>query len=165
MSSYPPLRLAVLTGLLEIKENLPMLDEEGSPYDEETTNILKKLLAPTVVEKIIEKEVAVEAKTGRGRPSKDVKLTEEDQRRVTQNINELMLALDDMGTGEGLVTSERIQITKTKAGLVDQLLKMRERNTSAQKVEEFMEVVIKLLEDFISEGDREIFLRRMEPYR
>jgi hypothetical protein len=165
MTSYPPLRLAVLTGLLDIKDNLAILDDAQSPYDAETTAILKKLLAPVVVEKVVEKEVHVEAKVGRGRPSKDIKLSEEDQKKITQEINDLMRALNDMGTGEGLETRDRIQITKTKANLLDQLLKMRERNTTAQKMEEFMENVIKILEEFVSDADREQFLRRLEPYR
>jgi hypothetical protein len=165
MTSYPPLRLAVLTGLLDIKANLGLLDAADNPYDPETTEVLKKLLAPTVVEKIVEKEVHVEAKAGRGRPTKDIKLSEEDQKTITDEIKNLITELKDMGTGEALQTSERIQITKTKANLLDQLLKMRERNTSAQKTEEFMETVIKILEDFVSEADREQFLRRLEPYR
>jgi predicted ArsR family transcriptional regulator len=165
MSSFPPLRLAVLTGLLAIKDNLAMLDQPDSPYDEETTSVLKKLLSPTVVEKIVEKEVPVETKAGRGRPSKDIRLSEEDQQTLTKELRELVDALNTMGTGEGLETKERIAITKTKASVLDQILKMRERNTSAQKVEEFMETVIKMLEDFVSEADREQFLKRMEPYR
>lgn len=165
MTSYPPLRLAVLTGLLSIKENLGMLDDADSPYDAETTEVLKKLLAPSVVEKIVEKEVPVEPKAGRGRPSKDVRLSEEDQQTLTKEIHDLVKALNTMGTGEGLETRERIQITKTKASLLDQLLKMRERNTTASRVEEFMEVTIKILEDFATEENREQFLKRLEPYR
>lgn len=165
MTSYPPLRLAVLTGLLSIKENLELLDAEDSPYDAETTEVLRKLLAPSIKEVIVEKEVPVEGKVGRGRPSKDVKLSAEDQAALTKEIHDLVGALNSMGTGEGLETRERIQITKTKAGLLDQLLKMRERNTTAARVEEFMEVTIKILEDFATEENREVFLKRLEPYR
>lgn len=165
MSSFPPLRMAVLSGLLAIKDDLPMLDDPQSPYDSETTDILKRLLAPTTVEVVVEKEVPVEMKAGRGRPSKEVRLSQEDQEKLHSEIRELIDALNTMGTGEGLQTNERIQITKTKANLVDQLLKMRERNVTAQKMEEFMEVTISILNDFVSEADRETFLRRLEPYR
>jgi predicted ArsR family transcriptional regulator len=164
-NSYPPLRLAVLTGLLDLKQNLGVLDADENPYDKETTAVLKRLLEPEVREKIVEKEVHVEAKAGRGRPSKDIRLSESDQKLITDEINNLIAELKDMGNGETLQTGERIQITKTKANLVDQLLKMRERNSTAQKVEEFMEVVIKILEDYVQEADREQFLRRLEPYR
>lgn len=165
MNSYPPLRLAVLTGLLTIKENLGILDSSESPYDKETTDVLKKLLAPEVKEVVTIKEVQVEAKTGRGRPSKDVRLSEEDQEKLTNEIRELITALNDMGSGEGLPTNERIQITKTKANLVDQLLKMRERNTTAQRMEAFMETTIEILDSVVDEAGREIFLKKLEPYR
>lgn len=165
MKTYPPLRLAVLTGLVGIKDDLESLDAPDCPYDGETVALLKKLLAPTVKEVTVEKEVFVEAKQGRGRPSKDIKLSEEDQQKLTQEIRSLMEALNTMGTGEGLETRERIQITKTKASLLDQLLKMRERNTTAQRLEEFIEITIGIVDDLVPEKDREIFLRRLEPYR
>jgi hypothetical protein len=165
MIVYPQLRLAVLTGLNTLKDNLAMLDAPECPYDKEVVDLLKKLLAPEIKEVVVEKEVQVEAKVGRGRPSKDIKLSEEDQQKLTTEIRDLMTALNEMGTGEGLETRDRLAITKTKANLVDQLLKMRERNTTAQRMEEFMEVVIGIVADVGSEKDREIFLRKLEPYR
>ncbi len=165
MKVFPPLRLAVLTGLAQLKEDLPSLDSPDCPYDPETIALLKKLLAPEVKEVTVEKEVFVDAKRGRGRPSKDIRLSEEDQEKLTTEIRELITALNEMGSGEGLPTNERIQITKTKSNLVDQLLKMRERNVTAQKVEEFIEVVIGIVDELVPEADREIFLRRLEPYR
>ena len=165
MKTFPPLRLAVLTGLASLKEDLDSLDSLECPYDPETVVLLKKLMAPTIKTVTIEKEVQVEGKVGRGRPSKDIRLSENDQQKLTDNIRELMEALEEMGTGEGLETRERIAITKTKASLLDQLLKMRERNTTAAKMEEFVEVTIGIVDDLVSDADKEIFLRRLEPYR
>lgn len=166
MSSYPPLRAAVLTGLLTIKENLDILDSAESPYDKETTDILKRLLAPEIKEVVTIKEVQVEAKSGRGRPSKDVRLSEEDQEKLTKEIRSLIDDLNNMGTGDTtLPTGERIQITKAKTNLVDQLLKMRERNVTAQKMEAFQETVIEILDAVVDEEGRELFLKKMEPYR
>lgn len=162
-TSYPPLRLAVLTGLKGIKEDLGILDAPDCPYDKETVATLKELLAPTIETVTVEKEVQVGP--GRGRPSKDPKLSDEDQEKLTKSITELIDALDNMGTGEGLMTNERIQITKTKANLLDQLLKMRERNVAAARTEQFMETVITILDELVNEADREIFLRKLEPYR
>lgn len=162
-TNYPPLRLAVLTGLKGIKDDLSILDSPECPYDKETVETLKELLAPKIETVTIEKEVSVA--NGRGRPSKDPKLSTEDQEKLTKSITDLLDALDNMGTGEGLMTNERIQITKTKAGLLDQLLKIRERNVSAARMESFMETVINILDELVSEADREIFLRKLEPYR
>lgn len=165
MANYPPLRMAVLNGLLEIKSDLASLDAEDCPYDPETVKVLKDILAPQVVEKVVEKEVVVQAGRGRGRPSKDVELSSEDKQLIGDTIRGLIEALDAMGTGEGLETNERIQITKTKTALVRDLLQLREKNVTAQKMEEFKETVIGILNDLVKEEDRELFLRRLEPYR
>lgn len=160
MSNFPPLRLAVLTALVDIKDNLDKLDE--SPYDDDIKETLRKLLAPTVVESVVTKEVPV---TGvRGRPSKDIQLSSEDQAKLLKDIKDTLTSLDGM-LQVNMPTNEKIQVAKTKTQLLDQLLKMVERHTTAQKVEAFKEEVIKVLEDLVEEKDREIFLRRMEPFR
>lgn len=167
MNSYPPLRLAVLSGLQSIKEHLEgdpdYLEDENCPYDPETKAILKELLATRIVEKIIEKEV--ESKRGRGRPSKDVALSDEDQATVKEAIKELIDGLNEMGTGEGLATNERIQITKTKTALVEQLLKMQERAFNVKRMSEFMETVIAILDGLIDEKGREQMMKMLEPFR
>jgi len=126
---------------------------------------LKELLAPKTIEVVIEKEVQVQTKAGRGRPTKDVQLSTEDKELLTKEIRDIITALNDMGTGEGLTTGERIQLTKTKTNLVDQLLKMRERNTTATRMEEFMEIVIQILDGLVSPSDRDTFLKKIEAYR
>lgn len=165
MKTFPPLRMAVLTALSAIKDDLPALDSPDCPYDGETIGLLKKLLAPEVKIETVEKEIFVEGKAGRGRPSKDIRLSEEDQETLTKEIRKLIDDLNAMGSGEGLATNERVQITKTKTNLVDQLLKMRERNVTAQKMEEFINTVIGIVEDLVPEEGRETFLKRLEPYR
>jgi hypothetical protein len=165
MSNFPPLRLAVLSGLQTLKDHLETLDDPQCPYDNETKGALIDLLAPRVIEKIVEKEIQVEAKAGRGRPTKDVRLSDEDQQTVLTEIKATLEALNAMGTGEGLPTNERIQIAKTKTSLLDQLLKMMERHTTVAKMEGFMETVIGVLDDFVTEEGRETFMKRMEPFR
>lgn len=165
-TSFPPLRMAVLTGLVSLKENLAVLDDPECPYDNETIELLKKLLAPQTIEKIVEKEVPVENKAGRGRPSKEIKLDEDAQKEVLTSIQKTLKDLEEMDVGDkGLETSARIQIAKTKTNLLDQLLKMIERHTNATQVEKFKEVVIGILDDLVGEEEREIFLTRIEPYR
>jgi hypothetical protein len=166
MSNFPPLRLAVLTALAGLKDNLEIVDSPDCPYDPETKELLRKLLAPKVVEKMVEKEIMVEAKNARGRPSKDVKLSEDDQQMVIDQIKSTLADLEAMGTGEkGLPTNERIQIAKTKANLTSELLKQMERHTTVQRIEEFKETVIGILDDFMSEADRENIMKRLEPLR
>lgn len=156
--------MAVLTGLIGLKNQLETLNDPTCPYDEETKQALLDLLAPKVIEKIVTKEAPVAAGT-RGRPTKDIKLDEEDQKMVLDEVKSTIEALNAMGSGEGLPTNERIQIAKTKSGLLDQLLKMMERHTTVQRMEGFKEEVIKILDDLVTEADRETFMKRLEPFR
>jgi hypothetical protein len=159
--------MAVLTGLIGLKNQLETLNEPACPYDEETKQALLDLLAPKVVEKVVEKEVVVEAKAGRGRPSKDIRLSDEDQQLVLDEIKSTLKSLNELGTGENesLDTKERIAIAKTKGDQLERLLKMLERFTGAERVQKFMDDVIRILDDLVPEKDREIFQKRLEPYR
>ena len=166
MANFPPLRAAVLTALVGLKDHLDSLDDASCPYDPETKAMLRDILAPKIVEKVVEKEVQVEAKRGQGRPSKDIHLSEEDQELVLAEIKTTMTDLRNMGTGDQqLDTATRIQIAKTKTGLLDTLLKMMERHTTVQKMESFKEQVIAILDDLVDEKGRETFLKRVEPLR
>lgn len=171
--NFPPLRIGLLQGLISLKQSVDsdatILDQ--SPYDNETKGILAKLFAPKIVEKKVEVEVVREVKAGRGRPTKDVSLSAEDQEKVKDEIGKLMNQLNNLGTGEGdggeggLETNERIQIIKTKASLLQQLLQMQERVFNIKRMSNFQETVITILDDLVSEDDREVFLKRIEPYR
>lgn len=171
--NFPPLRIGLLQALINLKERIDADENalEGAPYDPETVSILRQLFAPKVVEKKVEVEVVREAKAGRGRPTKDVALSAEDQEKLKDEITDLMKQLNDLGTGGGedgevkLPTGERIQIVKVKAQLIDQLLKMQERVFNIKRMSQFQEVVIGILQDLVSEDDRELFLKRIEPYR
>jgi predicted ArsR family transcriptional regulator len=166
MSNFPPLRSAVLSGLLDIKRNgLDQLNDPSCPYDGPTKEALLELLAPKIVEKIVEKEVQVEAKAGRGRPSKDIRLSDEDQEMVLTEIKNTLTNLNKIGDGTGLQVNEKIQIAKTKGDQLERLLKMLERHTTVQKMEEFKEDVIKILDELVTEDDREQFMKRLEKYR
>ncbi len=166
-NSYPPLRMAVLNGLMSLKENIESDPEylKAGPYDAETIAALETLLAPKIIEKVIDKIVHVAAKAGRGRPTKDVELGEDDQIQIQQEIKKLLDSLDKMEVTENMEVSQKIAITKNKRELLESILKMRERETTVRKTEEFKEVVIGILQDFISEKDRETFMHRLEPYR
>jgi hypothetical protein len=76
-----------------------------------------------------------------------------------------MAELDEMSKKEGLETSERIQIAKTRTSLLDQLLKMQERHYSVTKQQEFIETTIGILTDLVGEREREVMLSRLEQYR
>lgn len=167
MSKYPTLRLAALNQLAEVKNQMAadanFLDKEECPYDPETKELLTKLLKAETVEVAVEKIVR-ESGPGRGRPSKDIKLSEEDQQAILDGIKKTMAELDDMSKND-LETNERIQIAKTRTQLMDQLLKMQERHYSITRTQEFIETIVGIATDLIGEADREVLMSRLEKYR
>jgi hypothetical protein len=169
MSTYPTLRLGVLQALIELKgyteQHPDALRAKECPYDQETIQALELIFKTRVVEKIVEKVVEKEVR-GRGRPTGDTKLSMADQEDVESSATELLAQLQALGEGEkGLDTSTKIQIIKTKATLIEQLLKLRERWFNVKRVAQFQIVVIGILDDLLAEGDRQEFLKRVEPYR
>lgn len=165
--AFPPLRTGVLTALVDLKERIEENPDmmADSPYDAETRRVLLDLFKPKEVIREVIKEVARPA--GRGRPSKDVALSEEDMEKVRENIANLLTQLHNMGTGEGekLETNERIQIIKTKANLNEQLLKMQERVFNIKRMSDFQTIVLGIVEDLVPDDDKHIFLERIGAYR
>lgn len=169
MSTYPTLRLGVLQALIELKgyteQHPEALQAKECPYDKETVDALELIFKTRVVEKVVERVVEKEVRS-RGRPTGDTKLSDEDQQDVESSANELLGQLKALGEGEkGLDTSTKIQIIKTKAALIEQLLKLRERWFNVKRVAQFQTVVIGVLDDLLGEADRQEFLKRIEPYK
>lgn len=166
MSHYPPLRLAALNQLVDLKSQMTVdhdfLNKEDCPYDNETKDLLKDLLGKTEVEVVVEK--MIEGPGQRGRPSKDIKLDETDQKRVLDGIKTTLAELDTMAA-TAVETSEKIQVAKTRTALLDQLLKMQERHLSIRKMGEFIDTIVGILDDLVEEKDREQMLKRLEPFR
>lgn len=166
--NYPPLRAALLQSLTNLKQ---LYDEnpdflEASPYDNEAKRVLQNLFAPKIVETIKEVEVVREAKAGRGRPSGDVALSPEDQDTVITDIKDLIQQLNQLDAGDkALDTGERVKIINTKANLIDRLLKMQERVFNVKRMSSFQDTMIALMDDLISEKDRDVYLNRLKPYR
>jgi aminoglycoside phosphotransferase len=162
MNTFPPLRVAVLSALRELKEDLSHLDRNSCPYDEETKKLIKALLEPKVVEKIVEKQITGPGAVGR--PSKDIKLSEEDQQKVLDEILTNLKDLRDLKLDE-MDTNAKIQVIKSRSTLTEQMLKMQERHTSVVKTEQFKETVIRILDEIVDEKGREQFMKRLEEFR
>lgn len=166
MTTFPTLRLGVLQSLIELQAQFhhdpKLFDQKECPYDRETTDVLRRIFAVKTVERVVEKEVIREV----GRTPAPVRLNSAQQEEVEQTALDLLNELKKLGNGEtGLDTSTKIQIIKTKATLVEQLLKMRERFMNVKRVATFQTVVIAILDDLLDEDRRQEFLKRVEPYR
>lgn len=168
--TFPILRFAALQNIAQLKAEYdrdPELFRSGTcPYDEETIAVLVKLFAPTIVTETIEKKVIVNENGGKRGPKEGAGLTGEDLDEVNAELVDMLKQLRQMGEGEAkLDTGERLQIIKTKASLIEQLIKARERVLNVKHLANFQAVVISILDDLVDEDAREVFLKRLEPYR
>lgn len=167
MTTYPTLRIGVLQSLIELKAQLAhdnqLLELEVCPYDRETVTALKTIFTERVVERVVEKEVV---RVISPEERADTKMSLSDQEEVAESARELLSQLKVLGEGEtGLDTQTKIQIIKTKATLMEQLVKLRERWMNVKRQSQFHAVVIGILDDLLAENDRAEFLRRLEPFR
>lgn len=174
MTHYPTLRLGVLQGLAELKLHCDAVDgylrKPDCPYDNDTIELLEKLFAAKEVEVI--KEVAVEKpERGKvGRPSKKGEVTDDDALELENEAKTLLTELRQLGqTQDGemkqLDTATRLQIIKTQTQLMEKLVSIRERFSSVRKVASFQATVVSILDDLVSEENRDVFLKRLEEYR
>lgn len=166
MTTFPTLRLGVLQSMIELQaqfhHNPQLFDEKECPYDRETVDVLRRIFAVKTIEKEVVREVIKEV----GRTPVAEKLNSAQQEEVEQTALDLLQELKKLGNGEkGLDTSTKIQIIKTKATLIEQLLKMRERFMNVKRVANFQTVVIAILDDLLDEDRRQEFLKRVEPFR
>ncbi len=167
MQTFPTLRLAVVQGMLDMKRQLDadpsLLRTPECPYDAETIEMLEQIFASRIVE--VEKIVEVQVESEAAKAERRERLTGEEQDLVDKTVGDMLKELNKLGEGElGLDTQTRVQIIKAKATLIDQMLKMHERVMNVKRVANFQTVVISILDDLISAADRDVFLKRLEPY-
>jgi hypothetical protein len=171
--SYPTLRLGVLQGLATLKvacdAEQGYLRRPDCPYDNDTIELLEKLFKPVEVEVIVEKIVEKPSRGKVGRPSKKNELSEDDANELEIEAKEMLTELRNMAkTEEGdlkqLDTGTRLSILKTRTQLLEKLVSIRERFTSARKVIEFRSTVMGILEDLVPEEKRDEFLKRLEEH-
>lgn len=169
MFNFPPLRMGVLASLMPLREALEadpaILDSPECPYDNETKDLLRKLVTPRVVEKIVERTVEVAKKAGAGPGNRKAKLSADHVDEVEQDAKDLLIELKNLGNGEAhLDTQAKVQIIKTKAALMERLTVMLERVVNVKKTASFVTTVIDIVQDLVEEGKRDEFLRRIKPY-
>lgn len=160
---YPTLRVTVLQGLRDLKEmfeNDPAVLKDGNcPYDPDTIAILTRILTPKIVRVEVPVETAAPAVKQVGL------LNGEDSETVEITIMSMLKELRELGEGEKtLDTQTKVAIIKAKATLIDQVMKQHERIMNIKRIANFQAVVFSVLDDFVSEADRQAYIKRMEPY-
>lgn len=172
-NTYPTLRLGVLQGIASLKALCDAepgyLRKPACPYDNDTVKLLERLFKP--VEVVVEKEVYLEkpARGKVGRPKKDKELSDEETAELEDESKELLKELRQLdktldGEIKQLDTKTKLDIIKVRANLLEKLLSIRERFTSARKVAEFQSIVIGILDDIVPEAMRDEMLKRLEEY-
>jgi hypothetical protein len=173
---YPNLDLSALAGLnairMQLKNDPEYLDKRTCPYDKATVADLKEILRERVVEvekivtKVVEREKIVEraAEGGGTRGPKAKKTTvpidsiETEVKDITDELKRLK------AEGQGLQTTDKLQIIKVRAALVEKMIGFKERVTNAKKVSHFQSTIFTILDDLMDDDHRAEFLRRMEPF-
>lgn len=167
MQIFPTLRLAVVQGMLDLKRQYDaeptFFKASECPYDAETVEMLEGIFASRIVE--VEKIVTVTVEAEASKEARRERLNGEEQDLVDKTVGDMLKELNRLGEGElGLDTQTRVQIIKAKATLIDQMLKMHERVMNVKRVANFQTVVISILDDLVTDADRDVFLQRLEPY-
>lgn len=170
MQTYPPIRIGLLNALVQLREDYGRDDsifkKNDCPYDREVIDLLERLFKTHTVERVIEKvvEVPMAEKAGRGRPRKGSRV--EDVIAVDE-VRELLEELKALKPGEGreLDSQTKIQLIKTRATLIEKAITMQERAFNVKRMSTFMSVVLQVLDECVSENGRDLFLRKIAPYR
>lgn len=176
---YPKLDLGALAGFITIRQQSRQFDDYFTnpkcPYDRDTKTQLERLIAPEVVEKVVEVEKIIERKAktaeraaeGGGTGPKKVKLKASgvDLDGVSQEIQDLRRELQQLKTdSKGLQTGDKIQIIKTRASLVEKLIAMDEKINNLKRISLFQTTIMMILEDLIPQERRLEFIRRITPF-
>ena len=169
--AYPTLRIGVLRALQTLKQHYladpEIFDRPDCPYDIDVRKVLKEILEieVRVEERVVEKRVVND---GGERRKKAPGLNEEDQEKIATELAELLEQLKDMEEGEGekeLDQTARLAVFKLKTTIIEKIINLRERVLNVKRIAQFEAVVIGVLDDLVSEDDREVFLDRIAPYR
>lgn len=175
---FPNINLGAVASLVTLRQQSDLypdyFDHQDCPYDQETRDQLKRVLAPKVVEvlvpgpeRIIEKrvEVAAKAAEGAGKRGPKPKTGTVDVDEVAKEIDEIRQELRQLKLdGKTLQTADRIQIIKTRAGLVEKMIAMAERTHNVKRLSLFQSVIMGVLDDLVGPEEQQEFMKRIEPF-
>lgn len=163
MEKYPTVNLAQLQKLKTIITNAnddpKYLDGRICPYDAPTRVLIASLLPDPVVAATLGSLPEGRGKTG---PKRKPGINIAD---LEKEFNELRDEIKNLKTdAKGLESHERIQIVKTRATLVEKILSMKERIENIKKQQDFIAVVIQVMEDELPQELRLKIIEKLEPF-
>lgn len=162
--NYPSIDIEQLRNLLIIVESAASdekyLNPESCPYDSETVAMIRAMITACQLNSPTE---AIGVQKGkRGRPKKNPL---QDTEELNKELDELRLELRQMKLdGKDMANSDRIQIFKVRAGIIDKMLSMKERIINMNQQARFIETVISLMHDHFTQEQREAFMKELKPF-
>ncbi len=164
MDKYPTISLTELQKFKTIVTNVSndptYLDGRVCPYDKTTRELLKTFVLDPVVEATLVEKPDGRKKSGRPLKNSGIPIgeLEKEFNDLREEIRQLKL------DAKGLEPHERIQVVKTRAALVEKILSMKERIESIKKQQDFISIVIQLMEDELPQDLRLRIIEKLEPF-
>jgi hypothetical protein len=165
--NYPTINAKELPKLVKIVEQAAddpeYLDPAKCPYDEKTIALIRKLVDPTGIAGATTRMGEVRPERGKvGRPSKGPAISVEE---VEREVNEIRQELASLKVeGQQMETSDRIQVIKTRAALIERVIGMKERVADIKRFHSFVTTVIGIMEEHLEPKDRDKVLEELKVY-
>ena len=176
---YPTLSSGAIQAILTLRkafeENPDFLDHEDCPYDDIMKTDIRTLCAvkvvekivqvPQIVEKIVEKEVRIkDAAAGGGKRGPKLRDVGKDVEKELLDLIEDLKALKLDSNDKDLKTSDRVAMIKVRAALIEKMTTLRQASSGIRRVGEFMSTVLSILDDMMSDDQRQQFMNRIETF-
>lgn len=160
--NYPTIDLKQVDAIAIIVENAindpSYLNPENCPYDRKTVKTIQKLVDLSAPTQIVNKPVRGKV----GRPSKGPTIP---MSEVEKEIDEIRQELATLKVdGQTMETSDRIQVLKTRAALVERILGMKERVSDVKRFHSFVQTVISIMEEELDPKSRDRVIEELKQY-
>lgn len=163
--TYPTINAKNMASLVSIIEQAAAdpkyLDPAACPYDAGTIEMIRRILEVGGLDPIAQATVRPErGKVGRPSKAPSIPISE-----VEAEIDEIRKELGTLKIdGQTMETSDRIQVIKTRAALIERILGMKERVADVKRFHSFVTVVIGIIEDHVPVQSREELLTELKSY-
>jgi hypothetical protein len=162
--NYPSINAKELPKLVQIVEQAvaedDYLDPANCPYDEGTIGLIRRLIDAVPSGRAPDADAPTRGKVGR--PTKGPIIPMDEVEAEIDEIRKELASLKIEGTV--METSDRIQVIKTRAALIERVIGMKERTADLKRYHNFVRVVIDIMEQHLSPKERESVMKELKHY-
>jgi hypothetical protein len=163
--TYPTINAKELPKLVQIVEqavaNEKYLNPESCPYDEKSIANIRRIIeacesSPLAI-------ATVRPERGKvGRPAKGPTIPMDE---VEREVDEIRKELADLKIeGQTMETSDRIQVIKTRAALIERVIGMKERVADVKRIHSFIATVVGMMEEHLNPKERDVLMKELKNY-